>query len=176
MTKTSHSRSTAKAVSYYTAEQESQLVSDNLALVAHLAKKFSPRRQDLQDYIQAGSMGLLRAIRRHDPNLGSITTFAWNPIRWEILSYIERNQRNDEPLDGIQLLYEENDNPLWSYVPDDVSPEEQRIVEWRAEGYSFREIGEKLGGRSRNYASRVYKLAAAKMKDSEYVEEADSVR
>lgn len=59
-----------------------ELVEHNLRLVAWVAKSYRGRGLDLIDLIQEGSLGLLRAIDRFDPSVGTrLSTFATHWVR-----------------------------------------------------------------------------------------------
>ncbi len=59
-----------------------ELVQHNLRLVIWIAKTYRGRGLDLVDLIQEGSMGLLRAIDRYDPAMGTrFSTFATHWVR-----------------------------------------------------------------------------------------------
>jgi RNA polymerase sigma factor (sigma-70 family) len=59
-----------------------ELVQHNLRLVVWVAKSYRGRGMDLVDLIQEGSMGLLRAIDRFDPAVGTrFSTFATHWVR-----------------------------------------------------------------------------------------------
>lgn len=59
-----------------------ELVQHNLRLVVWIAKTYRGRGLDLVDLIQEGSMGLLRAIDRYDPAMGTrFSTFATHWVR-----------------------------------------------------------------------------------------------
>ena len=62
-----------------------QLVENHLNLVRHLASKFKNRGESLEDLIQVGSLGLVKAIDRFEPERGlEFTTFATPTIMGEI--------------------------------------------------------------------------------------------
>ena len=54
-------------------EAQNRLVEDNMGLVVHLAKKYDNRGVPLQDLIQEGYLGLLRAAQRFNPDKKSNT-------------------------------------------------------------------------------------------------------
>jgi RNA polymerase sigma factor (sigma-70 family) len=71
------------------AERQS-LVTGNLRLVTHIAKRYAGRGVDLDDLIQAGCVGLIHAADRFDVARGyRFSTFAVFWIRHEIVRAIE---------------------------------------------------------------------------------------
>lgn len=66
-------------------EAREQLIESHLNLVRFLASKFKNRGEPLDDLIQVGSLGLIKAIDRFDPARGlEFTTFATPTIMGEI--------------------------------------------------------------------------------------------
>lgn len=62
-----------------------ELVTQHLNLVRYLAGKFSNRGENLEDLIQVGCLGLIKAIERFDPERGTeFTTYATPTIVGEI--------------------------------------------------------------------------------------------
>jgi RNA polymerase sigma-B factor len=62
-----------------------QLVESHLPFVIYLARRFSGRSEPLSDLIQVGSIGLIKAIDRFDPERGlEFSTFAAPTILGEI--------------------------------------------------------------------------------------------
>lgn len=71
-----------------------ELVEHNLRLVVWVAKTFRGRGLDFVDLIQEGSMGLLRAIDRFDPAMGTrFSTFATHWVRQGIQRAIAEKAR-----------------------------------------------------------------------------------
>ena len=65
-----------------------QLVQGYESLVHFLARRFQNRGEPLEDVVQVGYMGLIKAIDRFDPSLGNeFTTFATPTILGEIRRY-----------------------------------------------------------------------------------------
>ena len=64
-----------------------RMVEGNMRLVLHIARKYPDGSLNLHDRIQEGSMGLLRAISKFDPERG--ISFATYAIYW-IRAHIER--------------------------------------------------------------------------------------
>ena len=66
-------------------EAREQLIESHLNLVRFLASKFKNRGEPLDDLVQVGSLGLIKAIDRFDPDRGlEFTTFATPTIMGEI--------------------------------------------------------------------------------------------
>jgi len=66
----------------------SQLIERHLPLVKTLARKFDNRGEPLEDLIQQGTIGLIHAVDRYDPERGSkFATYATTTIVGEIKRY-----------------------------------------------------------------------------------------
>ena len=75
-------------------EARDQLVANNIGLVWSIVRRFLNRGCEAEDLFQIGSIGLMKAIRRYDPDRGArLMTFAVHWIRSEIQEYIIRNWR-----------------------------------------------------------------------------------
>ena len=62
-----------------------KLIVNHLSLVRYLASKFRNRGEPLEDLVQVGTIGLIKAIDRFDPNRGlEFTTYATPTIMGEI--------------------------------------------------------------------------------------------
>ena len=63
------------------------LIEKNMGLVVSVVNSFKPRNQtEREDYVQAGRIGLWKALKKYDRSKGAVlSTYAWNPIRWEII-------------------------------------------------------------------------------------------
>lgn len=70
------------------------LVLCHLRFVAHLARSYQGYGLSQADLIQEGNVGLMKAVRRFDPNVGvRLVSFAVHWIKAEIHEYILRNWR-----------------------------------------------------------------------------------
>jgi len=82
----------------YQAEQELEsargLVLSHLRFVVHVARGYSGYGLQLADLIQEGNIGLMKAVKRFDPNQGvRLVSFAVHWIRAEMHEFILRNWR-----------------------------------------------------------------------------------
>ncbi len=70
-------------------EDFSALVSENIALVKSIAKRFADRGVDYEDLVQIGTIGLMRAIKGFDFNFGTtLSTYAVPLIIGEIKRFL----------------------------------------------------------------------------------------
>lgn len=129
-----------------------------------LARSFKPRtKEELDDLVQIGTMGLLKAIRKHDPAKGKLTTIAWGYIRWEIMRYLNNQQLAFTSQDTIVEAQAHLDcEHLWEYLPDTLSKLERQTVMLKIQGHNFEDIGKKLGY-TRGWTNKVYKSALRKI-------------
>ena len=71
-----------------------RLVLSHLRFVVHVARGYSGYGLQLGDLIQEGNIGLMKAVRRFDPNVGvRLVSFAVHWIRAEIHEFVLRNWR-----------------------------------------------------------------------------------
>jgi RNA polymerase sigma-32 factor len=71
-----------------------RLVLSHLRFVIHVARGYSGYGLQLGDLIQEGNIGLMKAVRRFDPNVGvRLVSFAVHWIRAEIHEFVLRNWR-----------------------------------------------------------------------------------
>ncbi|MDJ0701504.1 MAG: RNA polymerase sigma factor RpoH [Woeseiaceae bacterium] len=71
-----------------------ELVMAHLRFVVHIAKGYTGYGLPLNDLIQEGNVGLMKAVKRFDPEYGvRLVSFAVHWIRAEIHEYVLRNWR-----------------------------------------------------------------------------------
>ena len=71
-----------------------EMVEANLRLVISIAKKYTNRGLQFLDLIQEGNIGLMKAVRRFNPEVGvRLVSFAVHWIKAEIHEYVLRNWR-----------------------------------------------------------------------------------
>ncbi len=147
-------------------EREEILIQQNTGLIISRAKTFKPHSPELLDeYIQIGRIGLLKAIRKHDPSRSALSTLAWKYIGWEIMRYLNKENRHTaERLNNNGHYSPELE--LWEILPDTLSEKERQVVEMRWQGLTFREIGFELGDFTKGWANRLFKTAAEKIREA----------
>lgn len=132
-----------------------------------LARSFKPRtKEELDDLVQIGTIGLLKAIRKHDPAKGKLTTIAWGYIRWEIMRYLNAQSN---ALTSQEIIVQSQSSidaeHLWEYLPDTLSKLEKDTVMLKTKGYNFEDIGKQLGY-TRGWTNKVYKSAVRKIQNA----------
>ena len=71
-----------------------QLVLSHLRFVVHIARGYSGYGLPVNDLVQEGNVGLMKAVKRFDPAVGvRLVSFAVHWIRAEIHEYVLRNWR-----------------------------------------------------------------------------------
>jgi RNA polymerase sigma-32 factor len=71
-----------------------QLVLSHLRFVVHIARGYSGYGLPINDLVQEGNVGLMKAVKRFDPAVGvRLVSFAVHWIRAEIHEYVLRNWR-----------------------------------------------------------------------------------
>ena len=75
-------------------EAARQLVMSQLRFVVHIARGYKGYGLPLNDLIQEGNIGLMKAVKRFDPSIGvRLVSFAVHWIRSEIHEYVLKNWR-----------------------------------------------------------------------------------
>lgn len=145
-------------------ELEEQLVSKHYGLVISQALYFCKhKRSILDDYIQVGCIGLLKAIRNYSPEKSKFSTFATTCIRNELLRYNTKESRfrylplNDYK--GKQSVL------VWEYLPDTITKKELQIIKLKTKNYSIREICDELFCTRKEFR-RMYKDIIKKLRKS----------
>src|SRR3984885_7579482 len=71
-----------------------ELVLSHLRFVVHIARDYAGYGLPMNDLVQEGNIGLMKAVKRFDPNVGvRLVSFAVHWIRAEIHEYVLRNWR-----------------------------------------------------------------------------------
>lgn len=69
-----------------------ELVMSNLRFVVHVARSYSGYGLSMPDIIQEGNIGLMKAVKRFDPDVGvRLVSFAVHWIKAEIHEYVIKN-------------------------------------------------------------------------------------
>ena len=75
-------------------EARNQLIEHNLRLVAHIVKKYDHRKEDIDDLISIGTIGLIKGVDSYSYKKGTrITTYCARCIENEILMYFRSDKK-----------------------------------------------------------------------------------
>lgn len=73
------------------------LIEHNMRLVAHIAKKYASRPEELEDYISIGAIGLLKAVSSYTPEKKTkLSTYAARCIENEILMHLRKIKKQKQ--------------------------------------------------------------------------------
>lgn len=124
-------------------ELEEKLIHQNYGLVVSQALCFL-NDNNFEDYIQAGLIGLLKAIRTHDKNKAIFSTFASICIKNAISTMNKKiNKIGNSEFRCVleQDKTSDKKEDIGDYLPDFLSEENKFIVKLRIQGYTNSEIG-----------------------------------
>ena len=78
-------------------DARNQLIEHNLRLVAHIVKKYDHRKEDADDLISIGTIGLIKGVDSYSNKKGTrITTYCARCIENEILMYFRSDKKNSK--------------------------------------------------------------------------------
>lgn len=151
-----------------TRELEEQLVHTHYGLVVSQALRFSNNRSSVEDYIQVGLIGLLKAIRNYDSEKSKFSTFATVCIRNEIFRYSRKNKPKTIPPDAQvkSVIYRTDDwyiptEGIWEYIPEGLTDKEKLVLQMKFENYTHKEIADTIScskGRVKNILKKIISL------------------
>lgn len=123
-------------------KQEAEiLVNENIGLLVSIAKQFNPKNHtELENYISAGSLGIVRAAYTFDISRGVFSTHATHCIKNEILKYIKYEKKHIHCLPIEDTPYEETNSIINDILPTCLTTEEKQIVLMKRGGYSNKDI------------------------------------
>lgn len=123
-------------------EAREELVRHNLRLVVSVAQKHTGKGLDLQDLIQEGNLGLMKAIDKFDPEKGNrFSTYATWWIRQKVNRAIENQSRTIRIPNGVfqktikifrakdKLYTELNREPSIEEIAAEVELEPEKVKE-----------------------------------------------
>lgn len=168
-----------------------EAIEKNMGLVMTIVNKFNPRNPSERDrYVQAGRIGLWKALKKFSPERGTkFSPYAWRPIQWEIIKEIRSNTPKEnsicvdpnkdiwvdpsfcqEDLSSFQKLKSEasaapHKESFWELLPSSLTPDEEKIIYSRLEGYNFKEISNILDA-NRSHVKKLFNSALKKIRDN----------
>jgi len=127
-----------------TKELEELLVQQHYGLVVSQALSFCGRTSLLDDYIQVGLIGLLKAIRNYDPTRSKFSTFSTTCIRNEILRFKNKNKKHESCTNLTENVSYCEKTRVWEFFPDNLSEEEFFILNLKQSNFTKKEMCEAL--------------------------------
>ena len=78
-------------------EARNKLIEHNLRLVAHIVKKYDHRKEDVDDLISIGTIGLIKGVDSYSSSHKTrLTTYAARCIENEILMHFRSDKKNNK--------------------------------------------------------------------------------
>lgn len=127
-------------------KEADDLITSNFAIVVDVAKTFKPKNHtELEDYISAGSLGLVRAAYSYDNSVALFSTHAYCCIKNEIIRYIKKVRKHEGCIQLQETVYEIKNNEYNHIIElSNLTKYEKSILEMKRSGYSNTEIAEIL--------------------------------
>ena len=124
-------------------ELEERLIRKNYGLVVSQALYFLDDN-NFDDYIQAGLIGLLKAIRTYDESKAKFSTFASVCVKNAISTLNKKAKKLGDP--NFRRVLEQdgaydNKENIEDYLPDFLLEEHKFIIKLKTQGYTNAEIG-----------------------------------
>lgn len=86
------------------------LVAHNMALVVHIAKKYACANMEMEDLVQIGAIGLLKAIDTFKPDSGyRLSTYAGRCVANAILMELRKVKRRGVAVSLDTVIFEDKD-------------------------------------------------------------------
>jgi len=110
-------------------EARNELILRNMRLVAHVAKKYQSREEELEDLISIGTIGLIKAISTYKEEYGSrLATYAVRCIDNELLMYFRAKKKTSKEVSIYEPIGTDKEGNQIQLL-DVVEAEEKDIVE-----------------------------------------------
>ena len=78
-------------------DARNKLIEHNLRLVAHIVKKYDYKKEDVDDLISIGTIGLIKGIDSYSKSKGTkLTTYAARCVENEILMFFRGDKKNNK--------------------------------------------------------------------------------
>src|SRR5574344_2519206 len=78
-------------------DARNKLIEHNLRLVAHIVKKYDHKKEDIDDLLSIGTIGLIKGVDSYSYKHGTrITTYCAKCIENEILMYYRGDKKNNK--------------------------------------------------------------------------------
>ena len=95
-------------------DARNKLIEHNLRLVAHIVKKYDHKKEDVDDLISIGTIGLIKGVDSFSNKHGTrITTYCARCIENEILMYFRGDKKNNKNISlNEQVGFDKDGNEI----------------------------------------------------------------
>ncbi len=125
-------------------EARNELILRNMRLVAHVAKKYQSREEELEDLISIGTIGLIKAVSTYDETFGSrLATYAVRCIDNELLMYFRAKKKTSKDLSLYEPIGTDKEGNQIQLM-DVMVNEEVDVIEQLAMGEKMERLSEIL--------------------------------
>lgn len=95
-------------------EARNKLIEHNLRLVAHIVKKYEYKKEDTDDLISIGTIGLIKGVDSYSFKHGTrLTTYCARCIENEILMYFRSDKKNNKNISlNEQVGFDKDGNEI----------------------------------------------------------------
>jgi RNA polymerase sigma factor (sigma-70 family) len=126
---------------------EEQELLTNIRIVGAQANHFVPNNVcDRDDFMQTGTLALLKAIRKRDPTKGKLTTYSYPIIYRDIKKkQAEKFKTNYTKPDAPRNDFSLPTSHLWEIIPEGMTDQEMKVIELKLDSYNIRQIAKQMG-------------------------------
>ena len=104
-----------------------KLIEHNLRLVAHIVKKYYASREDQDDLVSIGTIGLIKAVSTFQPGKNArLATYACRCIENELLMYFRSTKKSSQDISLSEPIDNDSDGNAISLL-DVISSEDHRL-------------------------------------------------
>ena len=95
-------------------DARNKLIEHNLRLVAHIVKKYDHKKEDVDDLISIGTIGLIKGVDSFSKSHGTrLTTYCARCIENEILMYFRTDKKNNKNISLNESIgYDKDGNEI----------------------------------------------------------------
>lgn len=111
-------------------DARNQLIEHNLRLVAHIVKKYDIKKEQTEDLISIGTIGLIKGIDSFKPEKGhKLTTYASKCIENEILMYLRSSKNYFQNVSLNEPIATDKDGSEITLIDAISSPQDTTIID-----------------------------------------------
>jgi DNA-directed RNA polymerase specialized sigma subunit len=140
-------------------DKESKLIEEHRELVISEVIETLNSKSDLEDYIQVGFIGLIKAHRKFDPEKGCFENYAKTCVKNEVMASLKKKVKKT-------VYHKKSDKPdvaVWEVVPDSLSDTEKAVLKMKCQNYTNKEIADMLY-LTKPYVKEVYRNCIKKLR------------